>query len=201
MVNLRPYNTSIMTKHRIVFMGTPDFAAHCLQTLIDQNFDVVGVVTVADKPAGRGQQIQESAVKKVALANELPILQPLKLKDEGFLTDLQALKADLFVVIAFRMLPEVVWQMPPLGCINLHGSLLPQFRGAAPINHAIMAGDLESGVTTFFIEQEIDKGNILLQARTPISENESAGELHDRLMQIGAELVCETLNGVFQGTL
>jgi methionyl-tRNA formyltransferase len=190
-----------MTKHRIVFMGTPDFAAHCLQTLIDQNFDVVGVVTVADKPAGRGQQIQESAVKKVALANELPILQPLKLKDEGFLTDLQALKADLFVVIAFRMLPEVVWQMPPLGCINLHGSLLPQFRGAAPINHAIMAGDLESGVTTFFIEQEIDKGNILLQARTPISENESAGELHDRLMQIGAELVCETLNGVFQGTL
>jgi methionyl-tRNA formyltransferase len=201
MVNLRPYNTSIMTKHRIVFMGTPDFAAHCLQTLIDQNFNVVGVVTVADKPAGRGQQIQESAVKKVALANELPILQPLKLKDEGFLTDLQALKADLFVVIAFRMLPEVVWQMPPLGCINLHGSLLPQFRGAAPINHAIMAGDLESGVTTFFIEQEIDKGNILLQARTPISENETAGELHDRLMQIGANLVCETLNGVFQGTL
>lgn len=190
-----------MTNQRIVFMGTPDFAAHCLTTLIEKRFNVVGVVTVSDKPAGRGQQIQESAVKKVALAHNLPILQPTKLKDEAFLTDLKAFQADLFVVIAFRMLPEVVWNMPPLGSINLHGSLLPQFRGAAPINHAIMAGEKESGVTTFFIEQEIDKGNILLQARTPISENETAGELHNRLMQIGANLVCETLVGVFQGSL
>jgi methionyl-tRNA formyltransferase len=190
-----------MTNKRIVFMGTPEFAAHCLSTLIQQNFNVVGVVTVADKPAGRGQLIQESAVKKVALANNLPILQPLKLKDEGFLTDLLAWEADLFVVIAFRMLPEVVWNMPPLGSINLHGSLLPQYRGAAPINHAIIQGEEESGVTTFFIEQEIDMGNILLQERTPIGENETAGELHDRLMHIGADLVCTTLNGIFNGSL
>ena len=182
-------------------MGTPEFAAHCLSTLIDQHFNVVGVVTVADKPAGRGQQIQESAVKKVALANDLPVLQPIKLKDEDFLADLRAFEADLFVVIAFRMLPEVVWNMPPLGSINLHGSLLPQFRGAAPINHAIISGEKESGVTTFFIEQEIDMGNILLQERTAIGENETAGELHDRLMHIGANLVCTTLNGVFEGTL
>lgn len=190
-----------MTNKRIVFMGTPEFAAHCLSTLIEQHFNVVGVVTVADKPAGRGQQIQESAVKKVALANELHILQPIKLKDEDFLNDLRAWNADLFVVIAFRMLPEVVWNMPPMGSINLHGSLLPQFRGAAPINHAIIAGEKESGVTTFFIEQEIDMGNILLQERTPIGENETAGELHDRLMHIGANLVCTTLSGVFDGTL
>ncbi len=182
-------------------MGTPEFAAHCLSTLIEQKFNIVGVVTVADKPAGRGQQIQESAVKKVALANNLPVLQPLKLKDEDFLADLSAFEADLFVVIAFRMLPEVVWNMPPMGSINLHGSLLPQFRGAAPINHAIISGEKETGVTTFFIEQEIDMGNILLQERTPISENETAGELHDRLMHIGANLVCTTLTGVFDGSL
>lgn len=190
-----------MTNKRIVFMGTPEFAAHCLSTLIAHKFNVVGVVTVADKPAGRGQQIQESDVKKVALANNLPVLQPLKLKDENFLNDLRSFEADLFVVIAFRMLPEVVWNMPPMGSINLHGSLLPQFRGAAPINHAIISGEKESGVTTFFIEQEIDMGNILLQERTPIGVNETAGELHDRLMQIGAELVCTTLKGVFDGTL
>jgi len=190
-----------MTNKRIVFMGTPEFAAHCLSTLIEQHFNVVGVVTVADKPAGRGQQIQESAVKKVALENDLPILQPIKLKDEDFIGELRAWNADLFVVIAFRMLPEVVWNMPPVGSINLHGSLLPQFRGAAPINHAIIAGEKESGVTTFFIEQEIDMGNILLQERTPIGENETAGELHDRLMYIGANLVCTTLKGVFEGTL
>lgn len=190
-----------MTNKRIVFMGTPEFAAHCLSTLLEQKFNVVGVVTVADKPAGRGQTIQESAVKKVALAHGLPILQPLKLKDEAFHKELHAFDADLFVVIAFRMLPEVVWNMPPLGSINLHGSLLPQFRGAAPINHAIISGEKESGVTTFFIEQEIDMGNILLQEKTSIGENESAGELHDRLMHIGADLVCTTLNGVFEGTL
>lgn len=190
-----------MTNKRIVFMGTPEFAAHCLSTLLEQKFNVVGVVTVADKPAGRGQTIQESAVKKVALAHGLPILQPLKLKDEAFHKELRAFEADLFVVIAFRMLPEVVWNMPPLGSINLHGSLLPQFRGAAPINHAIISGEKESGVTTFFIEQEIDMGNILLQEKTTIGENESAGELHDRLMHIGANLVCTTLNGVFEGTL
>lgn len=190
-----------MTNKRIVFMGTPEFAAHCLSTLIDQKFNVVGVVTVADKPAGRGQQIQESAVKKVALAHNLPILQPLKLKDEGFLAELHAFQADLFVVIAFRMLPEVVWNMPPMGSINLHGSLLPQFRGAAPINHAIISGENETGVTTFFIEQEIDMGNILLQEQTIIGQNETAGELHDRLMHIGANLVCTTLNGIFEGSL
>ncbi len=190
-----------MTNKRIVFMGTPEFAAHCLSTLIDQNFNVVGVVTVADKPAGRGQQMQESAVKKVALAHNLPVLQPIKLKDEDFLNALRAWNADLFVVIAFRMLPEVVWNMPPMGSINLHGSLLPQFRGAAPINHAIIAGEKETGVTTFFIEQEIDMGKILMQERTPIGENENAGEIHYRLMKIGANLVCTTLNGVFDGTL
>ena len=190
-----------MTNKRIVFMGSPEFAAHCLSTLIDQNFNVVGVVTVADKPAGRGQQMQESAVKKVALAHNLPVLQPIKLKDEDFLNALRAWNADLFVVIAFSMLPEVVWNMPPMGSINLHGSLLPQFRGAAPINHAIIAGEKETGVTTFFIEQEIDMGKILMQERTPIGENENAGEIHDRLMKIGANLVCTTLNGVFDGTL
>lgn len=190
-----------MTNKRIVFMGTPEFAAHCLSTLVEQNFNVVGVVTVADKPAGRGQQIQESAVKKVALANNLPVLQPLKLKDDDFIVDLRSFEADLFVVIAFRMLPEVVWNMPPMGSINLHGSLLPQFRGAAPINHAIISGEKETGVTTFFIEQEIDMGNILLQERTPIGENETASELHDRLMRIGANLVCTTLTGVFDGSL
>jgi methionyl-tRNA formyltransferase len=190
-----------MTNKRIVFMGTPEFAAHCLTQLLEEKFNIVGVVTVADKPAGRGQTLQESAVKKVAIKHELPILQPLKLKDEDFLAVLQSWNADLFVVIAFRMLPEVVWNMPPLGSINLHGSLLPQFRGAAPINHAIISGESETGVTTFFIEQEIDRGQILLQERTTIGENETAGELHDRLMQIGALLVCKTLIGVFDGTL
>jgi len=190
-----------MTDKRIVFMGTPEFAAHCLTQLLVEKFNVVGVVTVADKPAGRGQTLQESAVKKVAINHELPLLQPIKLKDEDFLEALQSWNADLFVVIAFRMLPEVVWNMPPMGSINLHGSLLPQFRGAAPINHAIIAGEKETGVTTFFIEQEIDKGNILLQEHTPIEENETAGELHDRLMHIGAHLVCKTLIGVFDGTL
>ena len=190
-----------MSDKRIVFMGTPEFAAHCLTKLIDEQFNVVGVVTVADKPAGRGQQIQESAVKKVARKHNLPILQPLKLKDEAFLETLANWNADLFVVIAFRMLPEVVWNMPPMGSINLHGSLLPQFRGAAPINHAIITGEKETGVTTFFIQQEIDTGNILLQKCTSIDENETAGELHDRLMEIGSELVCETLAGVFDGTL
>lgn len=190
-----------MTNKRIVFMGTPEFAAHCLSKLIQNKFNIVGVVTVSDKPAGRGQKLQESAVKQVAVQHDIPVLQPLKLKDENFLHALQSWNADLFVVIAFRMLPEVVWNMPPLGSINLHGSLLPQFRGAAPINHALISGEKETGVTTFFIEQEIDKGNILLQESTTIGENETAGALHDRLMQIGADLVCTTLTGVFDGTL
>jgi len=190
-----------MTDKRIVFMGTPDFAAHCLSILIESGFNLVGVVTVADKPAGRGQQIQESAVKKVALHHGLPILQPEKLKSQDFLENLRDWQADLFVVIAFRMLPEVVWKMPPLGSINLHGSLLPQFRGAAPINHALMSGEKETGVTTFFIEQEIDKGNILLQEQTAIGKNETAGELHDRLMKIGAKLMVKTLSGVLSGKL
>jgi methionyl-tRNA formyltransferase len=190
-----------MSEKRIVFMGTPEFAAHSLERLLENGFNIVGVVTVADKPAGRGQQVQESAVKKVALKHNLPLLQPVNLKDENFLSALRSWEADLFVVVAFRMLPEVVWSMPPLGSINLHASLLPQFRGAAPINHAIMAGERETGVTTFFIEKEIDTGKILLAERTSIDENETAGTLHDRLMHLGADLLCRTLEGVFAGTL
>src|SRR6478609_9158591 len=174
---------------RIVFMGTPEFAVASLDILVQNKYEVVGVVTVPDKPAGRGQQLQQSAVKKYALEKGLRILQPEKLKDETFINELKALKADLQIVVAFRMLPEVVWNMPPLGTYNLHGSLLPKYRGAAPINWAIINGETESGVTSFKLKHEIDTGNVLFQAKTPIGKTTTAGELHDSLMHIGAELI------------
>jgi methionyl-tRNA formyltransferase len=181
---------------KIVFMGTPDFAVASLSALQQANFDIVGVVTAADKPAGRGQKLGESAVKKYAIANGLKVLQPLKLKDPDFIADLKALKADLFVVVAFRMLPEMVWDMPPKGTINLHGSLLPQYRGAAPINHAIINGEKETGVTTFFLKQEIDTGDIIFTDAVEITANETAGSLHDKLMHIGANLLVKTVSAI-----
>jgi methionyl-tRNA formyltransferase len=181
---------------RIVFMGTPDFAVASLDILVKNNYNVVGVITAPDKPAGRGQQLQQSAVKQYALQHRLTILQPEKLKDEQFLKQLANLKADLQIVVAFRMLPEVVWNMPPLGTFNLHGSLLPQYRGAAPINRAVMNGEQETGVSTFFLQQEIDTGKIIFQEKTPIAENDTAGEVHDRLMIIGANLVLKTVQAI-----
>lgn len=181
---------------RIIFMGTPEFAVETLDLLLQNNYNVVGVITVPDKPAGRGQQLQQSAVKKYALEKGLNILQPEKLKDENFLEQLDKLKADLQIVVAFRMLPEVVWNMPPMGTINLHGSLLPNYRGAAPINWAIINGEKETGVSTFFLQQEIDTGKIIFQERTPIGENETAGEIHDKLMHIGAQLVLKTVHAI-----
>ena len=181
-----------MNSFRIIFMGTPEFAVASLEALVQAKFDVVAVVTVADKPAGRGQVLQESPVKKFAIANNIPVLQPLNLKDPAFIATLASYKADLQFVVAFRMLPEQVWNMPRLGTYNLHGSLLPRYRGAAPINHAILNGDTESGVTTFKLQHAIDTGSILLQAKQAISEDMSAGELHDKLMAIGANLVVKT---------
>lgn len=184
---------------KIVFMGTPEFAVASLQALLENQFDVVAVVTVPDKPAGRGQQVQQSAVKKFAAEKNLPVLQPEKLKDPAFLSDLKALGADLFIVVAFRMLPEVVWSMPPKGCFNLHGSLLPQYRGAAPINRAVMNGEKETGVTTFFLQQQIDTGKILFQEKLPINDEATAGEIHDQLMVIGAKLVVKTVKAIESG--
>lgn len=184
---------------KIVFMGTPDFAVASLDALVQAKFDIVAVVTAPDKPAGRGQKINESAVKKYAVAKSIPVLQPEKLKNPDFLAELKAFKADLQVVVAFRMLPEVVWNMPPKGTINLHGSLLPQYRGAAPINHAIINGEKESGVTTFFLTHEIDTGDIILSDRTPIGDDETAGELHDKLMVIGANLLVKTVTAISNG--
>ena len=181
---------------KIVFMGTPDFAVASLSALQQANFDIVGVVTAADKPAGRGQKMSESAVKKYASENGLKVLQPLKLKDPDFIADLKALNADLFVVVAFRMLPEMVWNMPPKGTINLHGSLLPQYRGAAPINHAIINGEKETGVTTFFLKQEIDTGDIIFTDAVEITANETAGSLHDKLMVLGANLLVKTVSAI-----
>lgn len=177
---------------RIIFMGTPEFAVSSLDSLIKNKFNVVAVVTAPDKPAGRGQQLQESAVKKYAINNNIPLLQPEKLKDEVFLEQLRGLKADLQIVVAFRMLPESVWQMPRLGTYNLHASLLPRYRGAAPINWAIINGDMETGVTTFKLQHEIDTGNILFSKKVAIGDATTAGELHDTLMQVGAELVVKT---------
>ena len=185
---------------KIVFMGTPDFAVASLSALLAAGFDIVGVVTAADKPAGRGQKINESAVKKFAVANGLNVLQPLKLKAPEFIEELKALAADLQVVVAFRMLPEVVWAMPPKGTINLHGSLLPDYRGAAPINHAIINGERESGVTTFFLTHEIDTGDIIQSAKVSIGPDETAGELHDKLMETGAALLVETVKSIEAGT-
>ena len=190
-----------MTKQdlRIVFMGTPEFAVASLDALVGGGYNVVGVVTMPDKPAGRGYKMQFSAVKEYALAHNLPLLQPEKLKNEEFLDSLRALHADLQIVVAFRMLPEVVWAMPPLGTFNLHGSLLPQYRGAAPINWAIINGEQETGVTTFFLQQEIDTGDLILQKRTPITDGDNAGTIHDRLMSIGAAAVVETVDCIIAG--
>lgn len=186
---------------RIVFMGTPEFAVASLDALVQAGFHVVGVVTAPDKPAGRGMKLQESAVKKYAAAKGLPVLQPEKLKNPQFLDDLKALNATVQVVVAFRMLPEVVWNMPPLGTINVHGSLLPQYRGAAPINWAIINGEKETGVTTFKLQHEIDTGNILLQEQIAIGENETAGELHDRMKEVGAQLLVKTIQQLADGAL
>jgi methionyl-tRNA formyltransferase len=186
---------------RIVFMGTPQFAVASLKILAENGFNIVGVVTAPDKPAGRGMQLQQSAVKKYAVEKDLNILQPVKLKDPEFLEQLKALHADLQVVVAFRMLPEAVWNMPPLGTINLHASLLPQYRGAAPINWAIINGEKETGVTTFKLQHEIDTGNILLSERIPIGESETAGELHDRMKETGAALLLKTVTGIREGSL
>ncbi|WP_316842383.1 methionyl-tRNA formyltransferase [Pedobacter gandavensis] len=184
---------------RLVFMGTPDFAVASLNALVEAGFNVVGVVTAADKPAGRGQKLQESAVKQYAVAKGLKVLQPLKLKDPEFIQELKDLQADLQVVVAFRMLPEMVWDMPAKGTINLHASLLPQYRGAAPINHAIINGEKESGVTTFFLKHEIDTGDIIFSERVAIGEDETAGELHDQLMNVGAGLLVKTVKAIEEG--
>lgn len=177
-------------------MGTPDFAVASLDALIRAGKEVVAVVTAPDKPAGRGQKLQQSAVKQYAVEHQLPVLQPVKLKDEIFLEELKAFKADLQVVVAFRMLPVVVWNMPPKGTINLHGSLLPQYRGAAPINWAIINGEKETGVTTFFLQHEIDTGNILFAEKVSIGEDETAGDVHDKLMLTGADLVVKTVTAI-----
>ncbi|HRZ96211.1 MAG TPA: methionyl-tRNA formyltransferase [Paludibacter sp.] len=179
---------------RIVFMGTPEFAVESLKILVENKYHVVGVITMPDKPAGRGHKLQFSAVKQYALEHELPVLQPEKLKDETFLTQLKELNADVQVVVAFRMLPEVVWNMPPLGTFNLHASLLPQYRGAAPINHAIMNGEKETGATTFFLTHEIDTGKIILQEKIQISDSDNAGTIHDKLMVTGAGMVRKTID-------
>lgn len=188
-----------MDNLRIVFMGTPEFAVASLAILLKNNYNVVGVITVPDKPAGRGQLLQQSAIKKYALEKGLTVLQPERLKSESFLTQLAALNANLQIVVAFRMLPEVVWSMPTFGTINLHGSLLPQYRGAAPINHAIINGESETGVSTFFLQQEIDTGKIIFREKTIIAPDETAGELHDRLMDIGAKLLLKTVQAIERG--
>ena len=181
---------------RIVFMGTPDFAVASLNALVKNGFNVVGVITAPDKPAGRGQKLQMSAVKEYALNNNLHVLQPTNLKDEQFLNELRSLQADLQIVVAFRMLPESVWNMPPHGTYNLHASLLPKYRGAAPINWSIINGDTESGVTTFKLTHEIDTGNILFQEKVQINESTTAGELHDVLMEVGADLIVRTVRSI-----
>ena len=186
---------------RIVYMGTPDFAVESLKRLVEGGYNVVGVVTMPDKPAGRGQKIKYSAVKEYALSKGLYIMQPEKLKDESFLNELKSLNAELQIVVAFRMLPESVWNMPPMGTFNLHASLLPQYRGAAPINWAIMNGDKESGVTTFFLTHEIDTGNIIMQRTVAIDDDDCAGTLHDNLMYVGAEMVCETVDAIAEGNI
>ena len=186
---------------RIVFMGTPEFAVASLARLVDAGCNIVGVVTAPDKPAGRGMELQQSAVKKYASEKGLTILQPEKLKSPEFIASLQSLKADLQVVVAFRMLPEIVWNMPPMGTVNVHGSLLPQYRGAAPINWAIINGETFTGVTTFKLKHDIDTGDILLQEKIEIGEYETAGELHDKMKENGAGLLLKTIMGIAKGNL
>ncbi len=188
-------------KLRIVFMGTPEFAVASLDALVKAGFDIVGVVTAPDKSAGRGLNIQESAIKKYAVEKGLRLLQPEKLKNDAFIQELRSLNADVQVVVAFRMLPEIVWNMPPMGTINLHASLLPEYRGAAPINWAVINGEKETGVTTFKLQHAIDTGNILLQEKLSIGEDETAGELHDRMKITGADLLVKTMQQLADGTL
>src|SRR5437762_10563827 len=191
--------TEDLNNLRIVFMGTPEFALASLEALVKTGYNIVCVVTAPDKPAGRGMKLQQSDVKKYAVKHHLKVLQPEKLKNPEFLEELKSLNADLQIVVAFRMLPEVVWNMPPMGTVNLHGSLLPQYRGAAPINWAIINGEKETGVTTFKLKHEIDTGNILLSEKIPIADDETAGELHDRMKEIGAGLLLKTVNGLTKG--
>ncbi|HSY77494.1 MAG TPA: methionyl-tRNA formyltransferase [Bacteroidia bacterium] len=186
---------------RIVYMGTPEFAVATLDALVQSSHKVIAVVTTPDKPANRGLKLQSSAVKEYAVQRNLPILQPDKLKSEDFISELKKLNADLFVVVAFRMLPEIVWSMPKLGTINLHGSLLPQYRGAAPINWAIINGEKETGITTFFITHQIDTGDILMQEKIAIEENDNAETIHDKLMVSGAALVVKTIDAIADGTI
>ena len=190
-----------MNKLKVVFFGTPDFARASLEAIHTSAHEVVGVVTVADKASGRGQKVHQSPVKTYAVEHDLPLFQPEKLRNEELLSQIQSLNADIFVVVAFRMMPKVLFSMPRLGTFNLHASLLPDYRGAAPINYAVINGETKSGVTTFFINEKIDEGNILLQAETEISPEDNAGTLHDRLMEIGAKLVVETLDGLAEGKL
>ncbi|APY12679.1 methionyl-tRNA formyltransferase [Seonamhaeicola sp. S2-3] len=185
----------------IVFMGTPDFAVATLKTLVDNDYNIVGVITAPDKPAGRGRKLNESAVKKYAKENNLNILQPTNLKSESFLKELKALNANLQIVVAFRMLPKVVWQMPKYGTFNLHASLLPNYRGAAPINWAIINGETKTGVSTFFIDEKIDTGEMILQEAVAIDPKENAGSLHDKLMTIGSQLVLKTVALIENGTV
>lgn len=179
---------------RIVFMGTPEFAVTTLKNLVEKKYSIVGVITAPDRPAGRGQQLKQSAVKQYAIANAIEVLQPTNLKNEDFIANLKKWEADIQIVVAFRMLPKIVWDMPKYGTFNLHASLLPQYRGAAPINWAIINGETKTGNTTFFIDDKIDTGNIILQEELPIGENETAGHLHDRLMNSGANLVTKTVD-------
>ena len=190
-----------MEKLRIVFMGTPDFAVGILDTIYQNNYEIVGVITAADKPAGRGQKVSTSAVKEYAISKNLRLLQPTNLKSEDFLSELKSLNANLQVLVAFRMLPEVVWNMPKYGTFNLHASLLPQYRGAAPINWAIINGETKTGVTTFFIDDKIDTGAMILSSEIAIDENENAGHLHDRLMKLGSNTVVDTLSLIQNGTV
>jgi methionyl-tRNA formyltransferase len=186
---------------KIVFMGTPEFAVPSLKILVENQYHIVGVITAPDKPAGRGKQLQMSEVKQYALSQNLPILQPTNLKSPEFIQELKNLQADLQVVVAFRMLPEAVWAMPPLGTFNLHASLLPKYRGAAPINWAIINGETETGITTFFLKHEIDTGNIIFQEKEPIYFEDNAGSLYERLMYKGAKLVLKTVQAIEQGSV
>ena len=186
---------------RIVFLGTPEFAVCSLDKICKEGFNVVAVVTMPDKPAGRGHKMFQSPVKEYAVQHGLPVLQPVNLKDEAFVEELRSYDADIFVVIAFRMLPKVVWTMPPLGTFNLHASLLPDYRGAAPINWAVINGEKRTGVTTFFLKHEIDTGDIISQQAIDIADDENVGSVHDRLMTLGADLTLETLNSIIAGTL
>lgn len=190
-----------MNKLKVVFMGTPEFAVASLKAIVEEGFEVVAVVTVPDKTAGRGLQLKQSAVKEYAVSQGIKVLQPVKLRDSEFIAQLSALRFDVQVVVAFRMLPEIVWQMAPKGTFNLHASLLPQYRGAAPINHAIINGEKESGVTTFFLDKEIDTGRIIFSEKIEIGDTEDAGSLHDRLMQAGAKLVIKTLKSIEKNEL